>query len=66
MKSNEGIPPLIQNMVLELFDPNSPEHIRYNYKLTLSNIKEYCDEAIKTYDKRMAVSVPAKNVKRKR
>ena len=66
MKSNEGIPPLIQNMVLDMFDEKSPEHIRYNYKLTLSKIKDYCDQAIKTYDKRMSMSVPVKNIKRKR
>lgn len=43
------LPPIIIQKISELIDSNTPEHIKYNHMITLENIRDCIDSAIKEY-----------------
>lgn len=47
-----NIPILIQQLGENALDTKTPEHIRYNYVLSLENIRNYCDKTISAYNKK--------------
>lgn len=49
----ENIPVNIEDMIRKLLDNNNPIHIRDNYMRTLQDIKEVCEEALSTYNKKL-------------
>ena len=55
----------VEAVVKNLFDPTNNVYIRDNYKRTLMNIRDYCDDAVKFYDKKQAQEELAKPKKRK-
>lgn len=40
------IPPLIEQWINQLHDPNVPEHIKENYKMMLTNVAEACQTEV--------------------
>lgn len=50
-----NIPVLIQQLGESALDTKTPEHIRYNYVLSLENIRNYCDKTINAYNKKSKV-----------
>lgn len=53
MKAN--IPPLIVQYRDNMFDKATNFTIRHNYRMTLENIRDYCDRAISEYDRKQKV-----------
>jgi len=51
MKMN-NIPVLIQQLAENALNTKSPEHIRYNYMVALERVRDYCDSALKQYNKK--------------
>lgn len=49
MKLN-NIPVLIQQIGENALDTKTPEHIRYNYMISLENIRAYCDKTLREYN----------------
>jgi hypothetical protein len=49
MKLN-NIPVLIQQLAENALDLKTPEHIRYNYMISLENIRAYCDKTLREYN----------------
>lgn len=45
------LPPIVQQTIQNIKDPNTPEHIKFNYLRTIENIRDCCDIAIKEYEK---------------
>ena len=49
--SRMNIPPLIEQIRDNMLDKSNNEHIRYNYMMSLMAIREYCDMALREYEK---------------
>lgn len=47
----ENIPQLLVQYRANMLDKKSPENIRFNYKTTMQNIRDYCDKALYEYDR---------------
>jgi hypothetical protein len=46
-----NIPPIVEQIRQNMLDSNNPTNIRYNYMVTMENIREYCDKALIDYKK---------------
>lgn len=60
-----NIPAGVEAIVKNLFDTTNNVYIRDNYKRTLMNIRDYCDDVVKFYDNKQAQEDLAKTKKRK-
>lgn len=49
--SRLNIPPLIEQIRHNMLDKSNNEHVRYNYMMTMQTIREYCDMALREYEK---------------
>lgn len=49
MNTNKPLPPIIENWVTDLNSPNTPSHIRENYKNMLENVVEAANLALQKY-----------------
>lgn len=49
--SRLNIPPLIEQMRENMLDKSNNEHIRYNYMVSLQAVRDYCDMALREYEK---------------
>lgn len=45
------IPVIVQQMIEDLKDKSTPEHVKYNKAQMLEAIRDQCDLAIKTWEK---------------
>lgn len=50
MSQNNKVPVAVQQLVENLSDKKTPEHIRFNYMVTVEAIRDYCDSALKKYN----------------
>jgi len=48
---NDKIPPLIKQYGEYILDPKTPEHVKFNYYLTLEAIKDFAQRVLHEYDK---------------
>lgn len=53
--SKANIPPLIVQYRDNMFDKTNNMSIRHNYRMSLENIRDYCDRAISEYDRKQKV-----------
>lgn len=53
--SRDNIPPLIVQYRDNMFDKTNNMSIRHNYRMSLENIRDYCDRAINEYDRKQKV-----------
>ncbi len=49
--SKLNIPPLIEQIRDNMLDLNNNAHVRYNYSLTMSTIKDYCERSLAEYNR---------------
>lgn len=49
-KMNQQIPGMIANWCKQATDRKLPEHVRYNYVVSLTVIRDYCNDAIRNYE----------------
>lgn len=47
-----NIPPLLQQIRENMLDPKNNVTIRHNYRMTLENIRDFCDRAMFEYDRK--------------
>lgn len=47
-----NIPPLLQQIRENMLDPKNSESIRFNYRMTLENIKTFCEKSLFEYDRK--------------
>ena len=47
-----NIPPLLQQIRENMLDQSNSESIRFNYRMTLENIRNFCDKSLFEYDKK--------------
>lgn len=50
MSQINKVPIAVQQLVDNLNDKKSPDHIRFNYMITVEAIRDYCDSALKKYN----------------
>jgi len=50
--SKENIPVLIQQLTENALDQKVPEHIRFNYIISLETIRDHCDKVIAQYNQK--------------
>lgn len=43
------LPPIIAQKIEELLNDKTPEHIRYNHMITLENVRDCVDSAVRQY-----------------
>lgn len=53
--SKANIPALIAQYRENMLDETNSLTIRHNYRITLENIRDYCDSAIQDYDRKQKV-----------
>lgn len=46
-----NVPPLLEQIRDNMLDKSQNAHVRYNYSLTMSNIRDFCDKALAEYNK---------------
>lgn len=46
-----NVPPLLEQIRDNMLDKSQNAHVRYNYSLTMSNIRDFCDRALDEYNK---------------
>lgn len=49
--SKLNIPPLIEQIRDHMLDVKNNAHVRYNYSLTMSAIKDYCERSLAEYNR---------------
>ncbi len=49
--SKLNIPPLIEQIRDNMLDLNNNANVRYNYSLTMSTIKDYCERSLAEYNR---------------
>lgn len=49
MTSN--VPPIIEQIKENMMDSRNSENVRFNYRTTLENIRNFCDAAINVYER---------------
>lgn len=52
MNKLNNIPVLIQQLGENALDTKTPEHIRYNYMISLENIRAYCTRVLNEYNEK--------------
>jgi hypothetical protein len=53
--STNNVPVVIEQMADNLHSNTTPEHIKYNYMSSLVRIRDYCDKAVKQYERLQTV-----------
>lgn len=53
--STNNVPVVIAQMADNLHSNTTPEHIKFNYMNSLVRIRDYCDRAIKQYERLQTV-----------
>jgi len=48
-----SIPVIIQQMADELTNTKTSEHHKYNYLSSIMRVRDYCDSAIKQYERQV-------------
>lgn len=52
MGRENTVPAIVQQMVDAMKDKTNSSHVRYNYMIAVENIRNYCDAALKDYEKK--------------
>lgn len=65
INNRENVPAIIQDMIQKLFDERNPMYIRDNYKRTLMDIRDYCNEAVSTFEKQTVIKTTSSFKKKK-
>lgn len=52
MGRENTVPAIVQQMVEAMRDKTNNAHVRYNYMVAVENIRNYCDAALREYDKK--------------
>lgn len=50
MKNN--IPAMVQQIRENMMNKSNPENIRYNYMVSMENIRDYAERSLKEYNKK--------------
>jgi len=50
--SRQNIPPLLEQYRENMLDPKNPVTVRHNYMMTLQNVRDFCDGALREYEKK--------------
>ena len=50
-EKNNNVPVMVQQMAYNLLDKSSPSHVRFNTAQSIRAVRDYCDRALKEYDK---------------
>ena len=48
-KMKDNIPTLIEQIRENMLNEKTPEHIRYNYMISMEAIRDYADKALREY-----------------
>jgi hypothetical protein len=48
----DSLPPIIQQAIVSMLDPNTTAQVKFNNMQTLTKVKEACESAIATYNKK--------------
>ncbi len=51
MKNN--VPAMVQQIRENMMDKSNPENIRYNYMISMENIRDYAESSLKEYNKKI-------------
>ena len=51
MGRENTVPAIVQQMVESMRDKTNNAHVRYNYMVGVESIRDYCDSALKDYEK---------------
>lgn len=51
MSRFNSVPVIVQQMVESLQAKNTPEHVKYNQATVLETVRDYCDIALKAWNK---------------
>lgn len=49
--NRENIPPLLVQYRDNMLDTKNNVSVRHNYKTTIENIREYCDKALREFER---------------
>ena len=52
MGRENTVPAIVQQMVEAMRDKTNNANIQYNYMVAVENIRNYCDTALKEYEKK--------------
>lgn len=50
--SRQNIPPLLEQYRENMLDPKNSVTVRHNYMMTLQNVRDFCDSALREYEKK--------------
>jgi uncharacterized protein YutE (UPF0331/DUF86 family) len=51
MGRENTVPAIVQQMVEAMRDKTNNSNIKYNYMVAVENIRDYCDAALRDYEK---------------
>lgn len=51
MSRFNSVPVIVQQMVESLQSKSTPEHVKYNQATVLETVRDYCDMALKSWNK---------------
>jgi uncharacterized protein YutE (UPF0331/DUF86 family) len=46
------VPAIVEQIRENMLNKSNPENIRFNYRMTIESIRDYCDMALREYDKK--------------
>lgn len=46
-----NVPVIVQQIRENMLDPNTSEHVRFNNKTTMENIKAFCEKSLFEYNR---------------
>lgn len=49
--TSDNVPAIIQQIRDNMMDTSTPVNIRFNYRTTLENIRNFCDKSIAAYER---------------
>ena len=52
MNKFDMLPPVVSQAIEGLLDPSTPERIKFNHQQTLERIRDGCNAALDTYNKK--------------
>lgn len=52
MGRENTVPAIVQQMVDAMQDKSNNAHVQYNYMVAVENIRNYCDSALREYEKK--------------
>jgi hypothetical protein len=53
----ENLPPIVSQSIEALFDPTTPDRIKFNHIQTLERIRDGCDAALTEYNRKQKKNI---------